>query len=152
MTDIKSPADLSRTTLSDLHQLQDGYADGIAALKRRADEVKAELARRYAASAAQALEQQGKDHGSGKLALQDGFVAKYKVDQEIKWDSDALMAVAQTLPWERVVAIFKIAFSVPEKIYAGIAALSPELRQKIDEARTTKIKPAVITLEKEEGL
>lgn len=149
--DAIAPA-FERASLSELLQLQDGYTSGVASLKTKLDMVKAELARRYAESAKQALEQLGKDHGSGKLALQDGFVAKYKVDQKIEWDSDALMAVAQTLPWERVQAIFKIVFSVPEKIYAGIAALSPELREKIDAARTTTLKPAAITLEKEEQL
>jgi hypothetical protein len=149
--DAIQPA-LERASLSELLDLQTGYADGAAKLKARLDAVKAELARRYGESAKQALTQQDKEHGSGKLALQDGFAVEYKIDREVKWDSDKLMAVAQTLPWERVQALFKIAFSMPEKIYAGVAALSPELREKIDAARTTRIKDPAITLRKEEPL
>jgi hypothetical protein len=152
MTEPQRPADLSRATLSDLLQLQEGYASGVDSLKARLAEVKAEVSRRYAASAVQTLGQLGKEHGSGKLELQDGFAVKYKVDREVKWDSAALMAVAQTLPWERVRQIFKIEFSVPEKIYAGIAAAAPELAQRIDAARTTKIKEPSVTLVKEEPL
>lgn len=150
MHNSASPPDLRRASLSDLLQLQDGYKSGVASLKSKLDAVKEELARRYGESAKQALIQQDKEHGSGSLPLQDGFTAKYKVDREVKWDSDKLMAVAQTLPWERVQALFKIVFSMPEKIYAGVSALSPELRAKIDEARTTTIKPPAIELVKED--
>lgn len=150
MSEPASPPDLRRASLSDLLQLQDGYASGVESLKARLQTVKDELARRYAESAKQALAQRDKEHGSGTLPLQDGFAVKFKVDREVKWDSDALMAVAQTLPWERVTALFKIAFSMPEDIYKGVSALSPELRAKIDAARTTKIKPPAITLVKED--
>jgi hypothetical protein len=152
MTQLELPPALERASLSDLLDLQEGYAASIATFKARADAVKAELTRRLGMSAIQTLQQKGKDHGSGSMQLQDGIVAKFKVDQEIKWDSDKLMAVAQTLPWEQVNAIFKIAFSIPEKTYAGIASLRPELRAKIDDARTTKIKAPAITLAKEEPL
>lgn len=149
MDHTNGPADLSRASLSDLLQLQDGYASGAKSLKAKGDLVQAELVRRFAVSATQALAQNGKGHGSGKLELQDRMAVKYDVKQEVKWDSAKLQAVAQTLPWERVAAIFKIEFSVPEKIYAGIAAVAPELREKIDDARTTTIKPAKLTLVQE---
>lgn len=149
MDQLTSPPDLGRASLSDLLQLQTGYVDAIDKFKGRLAAVKDELGARYGESAKHALAQKQKEHGTGKLPLQDGFVAEYKIDREVKWDSDKLMAVAQTLPWERVQALFKIVFSMPEAIYAGVSALSPELRAKIDEARTTKIKPATITLTKE---
>lgn len=141
--------DLTKATLPVLLQLQDGYTSSIASFKGRLDQVKAELANRYGESAKRTLEQKGKEHGTGSLPLQDGFKAKFKVDREIKWDSGALMAVAQTLPWERVNALFKIEFSMSEDIYKGVSALSPDLREKIDGARTTRIKPAAITLVRE---
>lgn len=142
---------LERASLSELLQLQDGYASSIATFKGRADAVKAELQRRYAASAMQALQQKGKAYGSGKLPLQDRMAVKYDAKQEVKWDSAALQAIAQTLPWERVQALFKIEFSMSETIYKGIAAAAPELRGKIDAARTTTIKPPAVTLVKEEA-
>jgi hypothetical protein len=144
------PPALERASLSELLDLQNGYASSIATFKGRADAVKAELARRFAASAAESLKQKGKTHGSGKLELQDRLAVKYDVKQEVKWDSPALMAIAQTLPWERVAAIFKIEFSVSETVYKGIAAVAPELREKIDAARTTKIKEPSLALVRED--
>lgn len=142
---------IERASLSELQQLQDGYTSGAKSLKAKADAVKAEIARRYAESANQALAQAGKTHGSGKLQLQDRFAAKYDVKQEVKWDSAALLSIAQTLPWDRVQALFKIEFSMSETIYKGIAAAAPELRERIDAARTTTIKPPAITLVREEA-
>lgn len=149
MEQSTSPPDLRRASLSDLLDLQGGYEDAVVKFKARIAAVQEELSFRYASSAVAALVQQGKEHGSGKLPLQDGFAVTYKVDREVKWDSEKLLAVAQTLPWERVNAIFKIGFSVPEAIYKGIAAAAPDLREKIDEARTTTIKPAKLSLVKE---
>lgn len=145
-TDI-APA-LERASLSELLDLQDGYASGAANLKSKLDLVKAELQRRYSESAKQALMQNGKTHGSGKLELQDRLALKYDVKQEVKWDSAVLMGIAQTMPWERVKGIFKIEFSVSETIYKGIAATDAELLKRIDAARTTKIKEPALTLVK----
>jgi hypothetical protein len=142
---------LERASLSELLQLQDGYDSGAKSLKAKLDTVKAEIARRFAESAKQTLAQKGKTHGSGKLELQDRMAVKYDVKQEVKWDSDALMAVAQTLPWSRVQQLFKIDFSMSETIYKGLAAIAPEdLMAKIDDARTTKIKEPSLTLVKED--
>ena len=142
-------SDLSRATLSDLLAEQDAAAMAMANAKARQANVAQELQGRYAESAKQALEQAGKSHGAISLPLQDGFGIKADSKQTVTWDSDALQAVAATLPWERVVALFKIKFSMSETIYKGVAALSPELRAKIDAARTTKIAPPAIVLTKE---
>lgn len=151
MKNDELPPALERASLSDLIDLQDGYTSSIATFKDRLTAVKAELSRRFAESATRALAQKGKGYGSGKLALQDRMAVKYDVKQEVKWDSAALQAVAQTLPWERVKALFKIEFSMSETIYKGIAAIAPELCEKIDAARTTIIKPPAVTLVKEEA-
>lgn len=141
--------DLSTLPIADLFAEQTIAVEHIAAAKARTDSIKAELARRFAESAKQALDQAGKSHGSISLPLQDGFTAKTDTKQKVDWDSDALQAVAATLPWERVVALFKIKFTMSETIYKGVAALSPELREKIDAARTTTIAEPVVTLTKE---
>jgi hypothetical protein len=147
------PPALERASLSELHGLIEGYEASAKSFKEKAGRARAELARRYAVSAKEALRQQGKDHGTVTLALQDGFKIKCEAKQAVKWDSPALMAVAQTLPWSRVQQIFKIEFSIPEKIYAGLAAVAPEdMMAKIDAARMTKIGEPSITLEKEEPL
>lgn len=141
---------LERASLSELLELQDGYTSSIASFKARLATVKAELGRRFSESARMTLAQRGKEHGSGSLPLQDGFVAQYKVDREVKWDSDRLMAVAQTLPWSRVQQLFKVEFSMSETIYKGLAAIAPEdMMAKIDDARTTTIKEPALKLVKE---
>lgn len=138
--------DLSGLSLDQLLAAQDEAALAAAAAKGMSQRLSQELQRRYGESAKQALSQAGKDHGSISLPLQDGFVAKAEMKQTVKWDSDALLELAQTLPWERVRAIFTIKFSMAEKVYAGIAAFSPEMRAKIDAARTTTIAEPAITL------
>jgi hypothetical protein len=142
---------LERASLSELLQAQTWYDDGAKLMKERLGEVKAELARRFGESARQALAQQGKEHGSGKLELQDRFAVKFDVKRTVKWDSDKLFAVAQTLPWERVQKLFKIDFSMSETVYKGIEALAPDLCKQIDDARTTETKAPVITLIKEDA-
>jgi hypothetical protein len=143
---VPIPNDLTGLDLPQLLAAQDEAAGDLAAAKALSLVVAQELARRYGDSAKQALTQAGKSHGTTTLPLQDGFAAKAEVKQTVKWDSDALMAVAQTLPWERVVALFSIKFSMSEMIYKGVSALSPELRAKIDAARTTVIGEPSVTL------
>ncbi len=143
--------DMTKLSLGDLRRLQDDFEKTAAEAKRCVGSVKEELARRYGESGKHALAQAGKDHGSTQLALQDGFFAKVDVKQEVKWDSAKLMAIAQTLPWERVQALFKIDFSMSETIYKGVGAAAPDPAERIEEARTTILKPPVVALIKKEG-
>lgn len=137
---------LEKATLAELLAEQDAIALASAATKGRALRLGQELQRRFSDSVKQSLVQSNKTHGSVTLPMQDGFALKADTKQTVKWDSPALQAVAQELPWERVAALFKIAFSMSETIYKGVAALSPELRAKIDAARTTTIGEPSITL------
>lgn len=137
--------DLATHSLHDLLMEQDAAAFDTAAAKGRTLRVAQELQRRFGESAKAALAQSGKDHGSITLPLQDGYSVKADAKQTVKWDSAKLQAVAQTLPWERVNALFGIKFSMSETIYKGVSALSPELRAKIDAARTTTIgEPSIV--------
>lgn len=143
------PTDVSSASIPALYSMQAEFAKQVADARSRLGAVTAELFTRFAASVKATLDQAGKTHGSATLPLQDGFALKTDTKQTVKWDSAQLQAIATTLPWERVVALFKIDFSMSETIYKGVAALSPELREKIDAARTTKIGEPVITLTKE---
>lgn len=140
---------IATATLDQLLAEQDAAAFDKAAAAARNLRVSQELANRYSESARQALAQLDKTHGSATLPLQDGFAVKAEVKQTVKWDSAKLQEVAQTLPWERVIVLFKIKFEMSETIYKGVAALSPELRAQIDAARTTVIGDPSITLTKE---
>lgn len=145
---MTEPFDYAAASLPQLLAEQGAAAMDVAAAKGRALRLAQELTARFGASAKQALAEAGKSHGSITLAMQDGFAVKADAKQTVKWDSDKLQAVAQTLPWERVIALFGINFTMSETIYKGVAALSPDLRAKIDDARTTTIGEPSIVLTK----
>lgn len=142
--------DMSRLPLSKIHELTEQANADAASAKARLAAIKNELGRRFGESVKQALDQQGKEHGTVTLPMQDGFTLKGERKQTVKWDSAKLMGIAQTLPWERVQQLFKIEFSMSETIYKGIGAAAPELRERIDAARTTTLGDPVATLKKED--
>jgi hypothetical protein len=111
--------------------------------------VQAELERRLGASAKAAYDQAGKEHGTLSLPLQGGLMAKLDVTKKVEWDSEKLLKLAQTMPWERVTAMFKIVFAVSETTYKGIAVLDGDLKAKIDDARTVKFGQPKIVLVRE---
>lgn len=136
---MPQPIDLTQATLAELLAEQDAAALDTAAAKGRSLRLTQELLRRFAESAKATLDQAGKTHGTANLLLQDNYFVKTDTKQTVKWDSAKLQEVAQTLPWDRVNALFGITFKMSETIYKGVAALSPDLRAKIDAARTTTI-------------
>ncbi len=130
------PETLARLTLPELSLAIETATGNIAKHKAILDSLTGEVRARIEPSVKPAFDQAGKDHGKMTLPLQDGLVAEVEIPRTVKWDSAKLQAIAQTLPWERVDAMFKIAFSMPEAIYKGVSALDPALRAKIDDART----------------
>jgi hypothetical protein len=143
---------IEELSLSNLYVLEAGLKYQAERVKIDLAAIAAEYARRLGDSAKRSYEQAGKDSGTLSLELQDGLTAKCDISKKVEWDSAKLQAIAQTMPWERVAAIFKIVFAVPETIYKGIAAADPALKAKLDEARTTKLAPVKITLTKEAAL
>lgn len=137
---------LATLSLTELQEHIDFHASKIVDHKKAGAVYAEEIYNRLEGSAKQAFEQAGKTHGKMTLPLQDGLVAEVDLPRTVKWDSEKLQAVAQTLPWERVAAMFKIAFSMPEAIYKGVSALDPDLRKKIDDARTETFGTPKITL------
>jgi hypothetical protein len=140
---------LASATLPELHKLLSDREKELLSAKFRVGAVVEEITKRLADSAKAAFEQADKQHGTVNLPLQNGLTAKCEISKKVEWDSDKLMDVAKTMPWDRVVKLFKIAFAVPEKVYDGIDAVDPALRQKIDKARTVKYGSPKITLIKE---
>ena len=138
--------DLKTLTLPALYTAQVCAATVLDVAKLEAARIKQEIGDRLSTSAAAAFIQADKTHGTMALPLQDGLTAKVEIKQTVKWDSAKLLAVAQTLPWERVTALFKIDLSMSEAVYKGVAALSPEMRERIDAARTTTLAMPAITL------
>lgn len=108
-----------------------------------------EIARRLMPSAKAAFEQAGKTDGTITLPLQGGLTAKVEVRKTVKWDTDELMKLAKTMPWERASSLFKIDFSMGETAYKGVKLADPALAAEIDRARTVKYSEPKIVLEKE---
>ena len=147
----KSKPLYANMTMVDLYVALEQRKREMDQAKGQAAVVAEEIYRRLEGPAKQAFEQAGKLHGQMKLPLQDGLAAEVKIDRKVDWDSGKLQAVAQTLPWERVKDLFKIAFSMTEAIYKGVSALDPELRKKIDDARTETFGVPKITLVRDDG-
>lgn len=148
----QTPADetpIEQVSLDTLFALQTAATDRLERAKAAQSIVVTEITRRFSDSAKEALRQAGKSHGSISLPLQDGMSAKADVRQTVDWDSDKLMEIAKTMPWDRVVAMFKIKFSMSETIYKGIAAASPDIRKAIDDARTVKFSDPSVKLVRE---
>lgn len=140
---------IEQVPLDILMAMQTAATDRLERAKSSQAIVVAEVARRFADSAKSELQQAGKTHGSITLPLQDGLAAKADVRQTVDWDSDKLMEIAKTMPWDRVTAMFKIKFSISETVYKGLAAASPETRKAVDEARTVKFSEPSIKLVRE---
>lgn len=148
MTEGKQP-DLSGMSYVALLAVQDEAAEELANMKAWQATVANAVADRLGASAKAAYDQQNKQSGSMSLPLQDGIIAKVDIDKRVEWDSDKLLAVAQTLPWDRARSLFKMALSVPENTYKVLKDVAPDLAVKIDEARTVKYGLPKIKLVKE---
>ena len=142
------------TTNPDLTGL--GYAalmDIIAEAKEELESQKAWIATiqdeidvRLAPSVAAAIREAGKQHGTINLPIQGGLIAKGEISKKVEWDSAKLIEIAQTMPWERVSAVFNIKFSVSEKTWDGIVAVGGPLADKIKAARTVKYSAPKVTI------
>jgi hypothetical protein len=93
------------------------------------------------------IKAKGKEYG--EVTTED-YGAKLTVgsDKKVKWDSDMLMAIAGTIPWQQAVAMFKISFEMSETKYKALvdnvaAGIQPqELLDRVNEARTVEITEA----------
>lgn len=114
--------------------------------KIRKSEVQGELDRRLGQQLDAALAASGKDTGTASIDLPGGGTAKRTTKKDVKYDGAALIGIASTMPWEVANNLFKITATLPEANYAGLIA-NPELKAKIDAARTVTPKTEAIKLE-----
>lgn len=139
---------IASLTPADLYDLLTDAGLEAAKVKERVATVQAELNDRFAQSVVKSLADQDKQSGTVNLQLQDGMSVKGVVSKKVEWDSVRLLSIAQSMPWEKVAKLFKIEFSVPEKIYEGIAVADEELKKRLDTARTVTYPAPKISLEK----
>lgn len=149
MSDFKSEG-LQKMTLRELLQEQTAVNDLLATAKACVAAVQQEVAARLGGSGLNDLAAMGKTYGTVTLELQDKMRAKVVVDRKVKWDGSKLLAVAQTMPWDKAMSVFKLDVSMSETAYKGVAMLDADLKAKIDDARTEIIAPPKVTLEEDD--
>ena len=135
MSKNNKTSDVTTATLEELHAALAKQNKIIATAESVVDGITAELRNRYQVRLADALSEQGKTHGQFSFDA-DGYKLTGEVKATVKWNSDALRGIAQTLPHDTVARIFKIEFSVPEKTYSTIT--DDKLLARLVEARTVK--------------
>lgn len=139
-------------SLRELHKQQTDIFYDAERLKNRLKALQENILAATAERVNQMYSLSGKQHGTVNVDGGDGIVIKGAIDKKVEWDSAVLMGVASTLPWDKVREIFKIEFSVPEKMYAALKdhGITPEQIIAIDAARTTKYAPLKVSLEAKE--
>jgi len=128
-------SDVTTASLEELHAILAKQNKVIATAEAVVDGITAELRLRYEVRLADALTEQGKTHGQFSFDA-DGFKLTGEVKATVKWNSDALRGIAQTLPHDQVNRLFKIEFSIPEKNFSTIT--DDKLLARVVEARTVK--------------
>jgi hypothetical protein len=140
--------DLAKFSVSDLYEYQAACTAALDEAKTDLVEVTSAIKSRFAAAADELYHDAGKMHGTVNLAAGEGFKVQSDISRTVKWDSEKLKAVAGTLPWDKVSKLFKITFEVPEKTYTALAAVDPDLYEKIEEARQVRYGDMKLTVTK----
>lgn len=115
-----------------------------ATMKAEVKEVDDELAARYGEFAAKCFEEDDKKHGQLTVFVpaEPKFSLKAEISKKVVWDSGMLEGIiteqmnAGKLTWPQVQKLFKIEFSIAEKIYSALDAANPDLKKAVDDART----------------
>src|SRR4051812_16735135 len=114
-----APNDLTTLTLADLHERQQIAIEMATQAKTAVAEFQTEIDNRLSSSAKATFVQAGKEYGTKTLPLQGGLEAKVEIKKTVDWDSEKLLTLAMTMPWERVRQLFKVEFSMGETLYKG---------------------------------
>lgn len=88
------------------------------------------------------------DKPSGTIHFNlDGEVFTADIDKRVKWDSDALQRIAGSISFEEALSLFKVEYSVPEKVFNDLA--DGDLKQRLTDARTVTYSQPKITMKQE---
>jgi hypothetical protein len=140
--------DMGKFTVSELYEYQTACVAALEEAKADLAEVTSAIKSRFAFAADELYHEAGKMHGTVNLGTGEGFKVQADVSRTVKYDSEKLKSIAATLPWEKVSKLFKITFEVPEKTYTALAAVDPDLYEKIEEARQVRYGDMKLTVTK----
>lgn len=133
-----APATMTLAELRDALATQNAV---ISSAKEKIEGINAELRSRFETRLLDSLIESDRQAGQHTFE-EEGIKLTGEVKATVKWDSAALESVASTMPYEQVKRVFKIDFSVPEKVYKEA---SEDLRLKLNAGRTVKYSEPKIT-------
>ncbi len=108
---------VQHASISSLQSERSNAVEAAASAKQRISAVDAELVRRFGEQGKTALANLGKETGTTTLELENGPKLKADVSKTVKWDGDALAALAADMTWENASHFFEIKFSMKEAMY-----------------------------------
>ena len=126
---------MTQKTTAELRTISVELEEVIDAAKRTQDEIAQVLLNRHAKRFQDELATAGKQDGEMTREV-DGEKLTFAIKAKVKWDSKTLQDVASGLPQDLVFKVFKIDFSVPERIFKALT--DDALIGQISKARTVE--------------
>lgn len=137
--------DYTKLSLQELRSLSADINETITAQKQMVEAINKELLHRFGGALFEKMEAANKTTGEISHEF-DGIKLTLAVKPKVKWDNDALRSIASNLPIETVDKVFKIEFSVPERIYNALT--DRDLVKVLNEARTVEIPEPKVSFSK----
>lgn len=126
---------MTQKTTAELRTISVELEEVIDAAKRTQEEIAQVLLNRHAKRFQDELTSAGKQDGEMTREV-DGEKLTFAIKAKVKWDSKTLQDVASGLPQDLVFKVFKIDFSVPERIFKALT--DDALIDQISKARTVE--------------
>lgn len=143
---------LHNLSLAALYDRLSEADEAIEHAKATKAEIADELEARFRTAINAGFAQKAKTHGTISIAAPEaGFKISAEITKTVKWDSAKLLAAMSTMTWDQVQRIFKLTAEIPEKVWTGLLAASPELATKLSDARTVKLDTKPPKLVREEA-
>lgn len=143
--------DLKAADMSVLVGKRKDLIDSLALLKGWLEDIDEEIAKRI--DIPSIFDRHDKSYGEITEEI-GGRRFKVKITKNVKWNSDGLLSVAKTMPWEMASNLFDIDFSMGEKKYSSLrahAAVNEEaasVLKEVDAARTVRFaEPKLVSVE-----
>jgi hypothetical protein len=137
-----SVTDLAELPAGALADLQRRVAAEARTSRTRAEKLNAALLHRYERAAGAAYVDAGKDTGTLHLD-DDGHDVEVRIDKDVHWDQEALVAILGELPDDLARFYAKTSFTIEERKYNSAP---PDLRSLFARARTVKAAKMRFTL------
>lgn len=137
--------DYTKLSLAELRSLANDIHQAASVHKAALADIETELVRRHGDALSRALADDGKTVGECSREI-DGIKLTFARKAKVKWDNGTLETIAASMPWATAKKVFKIEFSVPERIYKALT--DDALVNRLNEARTVEIAEPRISFDK----